>query len=64
MAFYDQTLEFRKKEQAERRIFRRGQKEECVYINFVTKNSKEVSTFQKLSKIKDFSEFLNEVRSF
>lgn len=64
MAFYDQTLEFRKKEQAERRIFRRGQKEECVYINFVTKNSKEVSTFQKLSKIKDFSEFLNEVKRF
>lgn len=64
MLFYDQTLEFRKKEQAERRIYRRGQTEDCLYVNFVTKNSKEISTFKKLSKIKDFSQFLNEVKEF
>lgn len=64
MGFYDQTLEFRKKEQAERRIYRRGQEEDCLYVHFVTEKSKEVETFQKLAKIKDFSQFLNELREF
>lgn len=62
MGFYDQTLEFRKKEQAERRIYRRGQEEDCLYVHFVTEKSKEVETFQKLAKIKDFSLWLNEVK--
>lgn len=62
MMYYDQTLEFRKKEQAERRIFRRGQTENCLYINFVAEKSKEVDTYKKLAKIKDFNEFLNTVK--
>lgn len=63
MMYYDQTLEFRKKEQAERRIYRRGQTENCLYINFVAEKSKEVDTYRKLAKIKDFSEFLNVVKT-
>ena len=64
MGFYDQTLEFRKKSQAERRIFRRGQTEDCLYVHFVTEKSKEIETFQKLAKIKDFSLWLNEIKEF
>ena len=63
MMYYDQTLEFRKKEQAERRIYRRGQTNNCLYINFVAEKSKEVDTYRKLAKIKDFSEFLNVVKT-
>ena len=64
MGFYDQTLEFRKKEQAGRRIYRRGQTKDCLFVHFVTKKSKEIETFQKLAKIGDFSKFLNEVKEF
>jgi SNF2 family DNA or RNA helicase len=61
MGFYDQTLEFRKKEQAGRRIYRRGQTKDCLFVHFVTKKSKEIEIFQNLAKIKDFSLWLNEV---
>lgn len=62
MMYYDQTLEFRKKEQAERRIYRRGQTENCLYINFVAEHSKEISTYKKLSQIGDFKKFLDTVK--
>ena len=62
MMYYDQTLEFRKKEQADARIYRRGQKENCLYINFVAEHSKEVATYKKLSQIGDFKKFLDTVR--
>lgn len=62
MMYYDQTLEFRKKEQAERRIYRRGQTENCLYINFVAEHSKEVATYRKLSQIADFKKFLDTVK--
>lgn len=61
---YDQTLEFRKREQADARIMRRGQQEDCLYVHFVTEKSKEVETIQKLSKIRDFSEWLNVINEF
>lgn len=62
MLYYDQTLEFRKREQAQARIYRRGQKENCLYINFVAEHSKEVSTYKKLSQIADFKQFLDTVK--
>lgn len=61
---YDQTLEFRKREQADARIMRRGQQEDCLYVHFVTEKSKEIETLAKLSKIRDFSEFLNTLKEF
>ena len=62
MMYYDQTLEFRKKEQADARIYRRGQTENCLYINFVAEHSKEISTYKKLSQIADFKKFLDTVK--
>lgn len=62
MLYYDQTLEFRKREQAQARIYRRGQTENCLYINFVAEHSKEVSTYKKLSQIADFKQFLDTVK--
>lgn len=62
MLYYDQTLEFRKKEQADARIYRRGQTENCLYINFVAEHSKEVTTYKKLCQIADFKKFLDTVK--
>ena len=63
MMYYDQTLEFRKREQSSARIYRRGQTHNCLYINFVAEHSKEVATYKKLSEIADFKQFLDTVKT-